>query len=161
MKRVMVMLMAVFLCSLSAWCQKAIPIFSTTNELFSATITSVSDVKPILKKHGFATDKSCEITNSQYSSSAKILKSVIYNENYGTIVVEVTYDKHEYASKIYAVSFMIIKDYSKVFKSYLKKNNYKFLGEQPDFPWTQYYKGKYSCGVTNLPDDGLSVMFVR
>jgi len=153
--------MAVFLCSLSAWCQRTIPIFTVTNELFSATVTSVNEAKSILKKHGLATDDSCEVTRSQYSASAKILKSVISDKNYGTIIIEVTYDYREYASKFYAVSFMIEKDYSIIFKSYLKKNNYKFLGEKPDFPWTQFYKGKYSCGVTNLPDNGLSIMFVR
>ena len=56
---------------------------------------------------------------------------------------------------------MIKKDYLNIFKSYLRKNNYKFLGEQPDFPWTQFYEGKYSCGLTTMPENGLSVMFVR
>ncbi len=153
--------MAVVLFSLSAWCQKTIPVFTTTNELFSATVTSVSDAKSILKKHGLATDESCEVTTSQYSASAKILRSVTHNDNFGTVVVEVTYDKREYASKFYAVSFMITKNYSNIFKGYLGKNNYKFLGEQPDFPWTRFYSGKYSCGVTDMPDNGLSIMFVR
>ena len=153
--------MAVFICSLSAWCQNTIPVFSTTNELFSATVKSVKDAKSILQKHGLATDESYEITTSRYSYSAKILRSITYNENFGTIIVEVTYDKREYASKFYAVSFMIAKNYLNIFNGYLKKNNYKFLDEKPDFPWTRLYLGKYTCSVTDMPDDGLSIMFVR
>jgi len=158
MKKVMVMFMAVILCSLSAWCQKTIPVFTVTNELFNVKVTDVRDAESILKKHGLATDESCEVTKSQYSAYAEILRSVTYNENYGSILVEVTYDKREYASKFFSISFMITKNYSKIFKSYLKKNNYKFLGEKPDYPWTQCYSGKYTCAVTNLPDGGLSII---
>lgn len=161
MKRVILMLMAVIVCGLSAWCQQTIPIFMATNELFSATVTSVNNAKSILKKHGLATDDSCEVTASPYSASAKILRSVTHNEIFGAIVVEVTYDASKCASKVYAVSFMIGRNYSNIFNSYLKKNNYKFLGEQPDFPWTRFYSGKYSCGITDKPNNGLSIMFVR
>ena len=155
------MLLAVVVVSLSAWCQKTIPIFTTTNELFSAKLTSVNGAMSILKKHGLATDESCEVTTSLYSASAKILKSVTYNESYGAIIVEVTYDKQKYASKIFAVSFQIERDYLSVFNTYLNKNNYRFLGEKPDFPWTRAYSGKYSCAVTDMPNDGLSIMFLR
>lgn len=161
MKRVILMLMAVIVCSISAWCQKTIPVFSVTSELFSATVTSVNDAESILKKHGLATDNSCDVTRSQYSASAKILKSVTHNENYGYIIVEVTYDKNKYASKFFAVSFQIEKNYSSIFKSYLNKNNYRFLDEQADFPWTRLYSGKYTCAVTDMSDNGLSIMFVR
>ena len=161
MKQLTILLMAVLFCSLSAWSQKTIPVFTTINELFTTKVTSVNDAKQILIKHKLATDESCVITNSEYSVSAKILRSKTNNEDYGTIWVEVTYDYNEYPSNFYAVSFIIEKNYINIFKNYLKKNNYKFLGEKPDFPWTQYYKGKYSCGVTDMPDNGLSVMFVR
>ena len=161
MKKLFVLLMTVLVFSFSAWCQKTIPVFTTINELFTTKVTSVNDAKQILIKHKLATDESCVITNSEYSASAKILRSKTYNEDYGTIWVEVTYDYNEYPSNFSGVLFMIEKNYINVFKSYLKKNNYKLLGEKPDFPWTQYYEGKYSCGITNMPDNGLSVMFAR
>lgn len=97
------------LISISGFSQKPIPIFTAVNQLFNVSISEVSDAIPILKKNGLLTDTSYEITSSPYSSTAKILESVTYNENYGTIVVEVTYDYNKDLTNVYAVSFLISK----------------------------------------------------
>lgn len=161
MKRKSFMFIMASLCSLCAFCQKTIPVFTVTNELLTASVCSVWDAESILKRNGLATDESCEVTKSEYYYSAKVLKSVTYNEKYGAIVIEIIYDPQQTASKFFAVSFTITKNYLEIFKSYLKKNDYKFIGERPDFPWTQFYSGKFTCAVTPLPDNGLTIMFLH
>ena len=149
------------LISISGFSQKTIPIFTTINQLFDERISEVSDAIPILKRNGLLTDVSYEITSSQYSSTAKILKSVTYNKNFGTIVVEVTYDYNEDTTNVYAVSFLISKNYLNSFNGYLKKNCYKFMGEQSEFPWSRLYFGKHACSITDYKDGGFHVMFVK
>ena len=161
MKKVALLLMAVIFCSLSAWCQKTLPIFTTTNELFNVHVSSVSDAIPILKKHGFATNQSWSIENSPNSSSAQIIKSVIRDDDYGTIVVEVTYDRNESRSNLYAVSYTITGSYENIFNQYLKKNGYAYLGEERAFPWSKIYKGKHACSVTSITDGALAIMFIN